>query len=334
MKHILVTGATGFVGSYAITELLAKGYKIRALVRESSIEKAKKLPFYNQVDWVQGSLSNLWAIETALETIDTVLHCASLVSFDNRKADLLMQNNVECTKLLIDTCLIQPLPPHVIHIGSISAITGERNQSEPLTGNSSTVPDSLTSNYGKSKYLQELEIWRGVEEGLKATILSPGFILGARLDSNWSEGSASIFKYVYDRKPFYTYGTINYVSINDVVKGIVKAVETKPSGRHVLVGGTRTYKDFFQSIATHIEVPAPKLHLKPWMSNTLARIISIIGAVVPLPEVASPDALLSAQRKTVFSGLEAAHALNIQYELLSDTINKVVEQLKIQKLVH
>jgi hypothetical protein len=82
-----------------------------------------------------------------------------------------------------------------------------------------------------------------------------------------------------------------------------------------------------------MSVPAPKWHLTNGMSRFLATIISMVGAVLPLPQMASADALISAQRKTVCSGKEASEALGFNYMSLQESITSVVQILKVQGLV-
>jgi len=298
------------------------------LVRPQSVIKAQKLWFYDKIDWVIGDLHDIESLKEAVEGVEVVLHAAALISFEQGSLLALLNENVKGTALLINTCLASKNPPHFVHISSISAITGERNQTMPLNGQSTTLPDSLSSHYGLSKYLQELEVWRGVEEGLTSTILSPGFILGVRMDGSTADGSASIFQYVLDQKPFYTLGILNYVALTDVTKAILLAVEKRPEGRHVLVGGNCTYKSFFEQCAAIMKIPAPKWHLKPWMSQSLSKIIGIVGRLLPLKLMVSPDSLKASQRKTMFSGAEAAETIGFEYETLQETLETAIRRIQ------
>ena len=75
------------------------------------------------------------------------------------------------------------------------------------------VESSLNSVYAKSKYLAELEVFRGQEEGISSVIINPSLILA---EANWNISSAQLFKYAWDEKPFYIDGFVNYVDVKDV----------------------------------------------------------------------------------------------------------------------
>ena len=85
---ILVTGGTGFLGSYIIKELVLKGYTVRA------IRRSNKLPFwipkeiFEKVDWIDGDVLDVVALQDAMEDIDIVIHSAAVVSFARKDRDV------------------------------------------------------------------------------------------------------------------------------------------------------------------------------------------------------------------------------------------------------
>ena len=95
MKKILVTGGTGFLGSYILEELITQGYHVRALFRK------KEKPFWidatvlEKVEWVSGDILDIVSLEEAMEGIDHVIHAAAMVSFDPAEKKALYKINVE-----------------------------------------------------------------------------------------------------------------------------------------------------------------------------------------------------------------------------------------------
>ena len=95
---ILVTGGTGFLGSYIIQQLVEQGYNVRAIKRNSS-----RLPFYisadilNKVEWVDGDVLDVFSLDDAMKGIDIVIHAAAIVSFHQRDKLLMTQTNVDGT---------------------------------------------------------------------------------------------------------------------------------------------------------------------------------------------------------------------------------------------
>src|SRR5215210_2546797 len=103
---ILVTGGTGFIGSYIIRRLVSAGHSVRAIKRSSS-----KLPFYinedilSQVDWVEADILDLQALADAMEGVDSIIHSAAIVSFQKTQRDEMYKINVDGTANLVNLAL-------------------------------------------------------------------------------------------------------------------------------------------------------------------------------------------------------------------------------------
>ena len=80
------------------------------------------------------------------------------------------------------------------------------------------------SYYAKTKYLAELEVWRGVAEGLNVVMVNPTVVLGA---GDWTRSSLQLIKYVHDERPFYTDGLVNYVDVLDVAESLYRLMESE-----------------------------------------------------------------------------------------------------------
>ena len=99
---IFVTGATGLVGSFLIRKLLDKGHSIKALKREGS-DLNLVSEVYDQVNWVDGDLLDAVLLDRELKDVESVFHCAALVSFDGKNKELLNDTNVTGTEHVIPT---------------------------------------------------------------------------------------------------------------------------------------------------------------------------------------------------------------------------------------
>ncbi len=94
---ILVTGATGLVGSHLLVALLQENEEVKALYRSNSqIEKTKKvfahkkqLALFDNIQWVKGDITDIPSLETAFEKVTHVYHCAAVVSFDPREEEII-----------------------------------------------------------------------------------------------------------------------------------------------------------------------------------------------------------------------------------------------------
>ena len=259
---ILITGATGLLGSFICRDLLQKGYKVRAIKRQHSRMTLLE-DITDQIDWVVGNMDDTAFLDEALFGVEAVIHGAAIISFDKRDEPAMFKTNVQGTADLVNACLKAGIKNYT-HISSVAALGRKPNQIKINENDrwEGTVYDSI---YSRSKHLSELEVWRGAQEGLEVKIVNPSVVLGPGI---WKKGSTSVFKFAFDEKAFYPSGTVNFVDVRDVSRAIILLMESNISNeRFVLNGGSMLYKDFFGQIAEAFgknrpKNPVPQLLLK------------------------------------------------------------------------
>ena len=162
---IFVTGASGLVGSHLIQSLVAKGKTVRALYRNQipSFKGAEK------VQWVEGDLLDVSALTAAIEGAQQVYHSAAIVSFSPSKAAMMMKANQEGTANLVNICIDKKVEK-LVFVSSVAAL-GRIREDAPIDETMHWTPESSNSVYGKSKYLAEMEVWRGMAEGLNLSLI-------------------------------------------------------------------------------------------------------------------------------------------------------------------
>ncbi|MEZ4986176.1 MAG: hypothetical protein R2795_14250 [Saprospiraceae bacterium] len=105
------------------------------------------------------------------------------------------------------------------------------------------------SNYSRSKFFSELEVWRGQAEGLSVAVLYPSIILGP---GRWDEGSVAIFKYVAKQPSYYPAGESGFVDVRDVAKAILLVLERAVDGDRFLLNAENiSYRDLMTQMAHH-----------------------------------------------------------------------------------
>ena len=169
---IFVTGATGLVGSHLIYSLIEKGLNVRALYR-------KNIPVFKgseQVQWIHGDLLDVNSLQEAMQGVTQVYHCAAIVAFSPKQAAAMLQANVEGTANVVNAC-IQHQIQKLVYVSSVAAL-GRIRENAPVDETMNWTPETSNSIYGKSKYLAEMEVWRGMGEGLNVAIVNPVIILG------------------------------------------------------------------------------------------------------------------------------------------------------------
>ena len=196
---VLVTGGTGFLGSYIIKQLVEKGYNVRALRRSN------KLPFWiakeilEKVEWVEGDVLDVIALENAMNGVDTIIHSAAIVSFATKDRKEMYHVNVEGTANVVNIALEKNVR-RLVHISSVAAL-GRTANGGHVNEEKKWEESKVNTHYAKSKFKAELQVWRGISEGLEAVILNPSTILGY---GDWHSSSCAIFKSVHDGFNWYT----------------------------------------------------------------------------------------------------------------------------------
>ena len=231
---IFITGCTGLVGSHLIAELINRerttdnGQQTLSTIkilcrRNSNLSLLKKVlkrygidEFPDNVEFVYGDVLDYDILETSMENVDEVYHCAAVVSFDPSDKNSLMHVNVEGTKNMVNAALRCKVKKFC-HVSSIAAL-GRALEGETIDEESPWTHSKNNSVYSNSKHNGEMEVWRGIAEGLNATIVNPSLILGA---GRWDSGSCELFNTIAKGFPFYTTGINGFVDVKDVVRAMI-----------------------------------------------------------------------------------------------------------------
>jgi nucleoside-diphosphate-sugar epimerase len=180
------------------------------------------------------------------------------------------------------------------------------------------VENKLNSEYAESKYLAELEVFRGQEEGLAIDIVNPSVILS---QADWDKSSAQLFKYVWKNKPFYTQGSLNYVDARDVVAMISLLLQKKASGeRHIANGGVVPLKEILTIIARHFNKKAPWIKVPGPLVSAAAWIESVRSWVTGNEPMVTPQSARTAHEKFFYNNEKAVQKLGMRFRPLEDTL--------------
>ena len=239
MKNVLLTGATGFLGKHLLSELNSHGFGVTALCRNTP-NSAAIIP---GVRYVSGDIEDPLSLFDGFSGTELVIHAAALVSMNPADNHKMYQTNVIGTRNVVNACLRAGVK-RLIHVSSVAALSGtKKNQ----VLNEDGVWDGLNAGYGYTKYLAELEVYRGESEGLEVAIVNPSIILGPG-DAHRSSGM--IFDFIRRGWPFALEGTANVVDARDVTQAIVQLADHPSSGeRYILNGFTMNWSHLFTELA-------------------------------------------------------------------------------------
>ncbi|WP_462255380.1 NAD-dependent epimerase/dehydratase family protein [Ferruginibacter sp.] len=267
---ILVTGGAGLLGKELITQLLDEGKKVRAIYNKTA------LPNFNSsnLQQFQCNILDVVGLEEAMMGIDEVYHCAAIVTFNPKRKMEMFKINIEGTANVVNAALEAGVKK-MVHVSSVAAL-GRIRENELINETMNWTEETSNSNYGQSKYLAELEVWRGIGEGLNAVMVNPVIILGA---GDWNSGSSKLFQSAYNEFPWYTEGTTGFVDVRDVVKAMMQLMESDITAQRFIVSAeNRSYRDVFSLMAKAFNKKPPYKPVTP----LIAKIVWRLGALKSL----------------------------------------------------
>ena len=319
---ILVTGATGLVGSHLIKVLLQKGEQVRALYHStlppSDLQKA---------EWIKCDILDITALEEVLKDIKQVYHCAAIVSFNPKRKHLLYQTNIEGTANIVNASLDAGIEK-LVYVSSVAAL-GKINNGELITEAIQWNNENDNSEYGKTKYLAEMEVWRGIAEGLNAVIVNPGIILGS---GDWNKGSIEIFKTIYKEFPWYSEGVNGFVDVADVVNAMILLMESDiQAQRFILSADNLSYKTLFTEIARCFNKKPPHKNVSPFIAAIVWRVEKIKSLITGKDPMITKETAHSALAKVYYDNSKLKKYLpQFKYTPLRESLQRICMELKKQ----
>ncbi|GET30354.1 NAD-dependent epimerase [Prolixibacter sp. SD074] len=334
---IYVTGGTGMLGAHLLHRLTKSGYQVRALKRENSnLDQTKKIfSYYSseeeakqllaKIEWVEGDLLDRDSIREHLEGIDFIIHAAAMVSFNRRDRYAMLHNNVEGTANLVDLARESGIN-RFCHVSSTSALgnppEGVPSSEEHVWNNS-----RKRTAYGKSKFLSEMEVWRGMNEGMEVLIVNPGVIIGP---GNWDSGSPQFFKTIWNGFKFYTRGGTGFVDVLDVSAAIVSMMdqsqwEVVKNQRYVLVARNVGFREFFNLVADNLGKRRPTIPAGDWLLAIAWRLALIVSWFSSSSPAITHDSVNGSNRMSHYDGAQITRIMPFQYSTVEESVARVAK---------
>jgi len=325
---ILVTGGTGLVGSHLLFELVRNNEMVRAIHRPGSNLDAVRYVFslyseqadilFNKIEWLPGDLEDPESLSEALNGIQHVYHCAAMVSFDPREKMRMISCNVQGTAYLVNACLDSGITK-LCYVSSTSAL-GSAPEGSLVTEDQIWSSATQRSAYSYSKFHSEMEVWRGITEGLNAVIVNPSIIIGPGL---WGRSSSRLFSAVWKGMKFYTEGVTGYVDIKDVISSMIKLMSTDISGeRYIVSSENLSYRQVLQMIARELGRPAPSKHAD-WILISLAwRLDWLKHLITGQKRSITRNVVRSSRHKVFFSNKKITGSVDLSFSNIADSVRE------------
>jgi dihydroflavonol-4-reductase len=315
---IFITGGTGFLGAYIIKELTTRGYRVRALRRSSKLPSFIPESVFDKVEWFDGDILDVVSLADAMEGVDTVIHAAAVISFIPRLKKMMHHVNIDGTANVVNIALEKNIS-RLVHISSVAAL-GRTMTGGQVSEEKKWQDSKVNTDYAISKFRAEMEVWRGVAEGLNAVIVNPSTIIGY---GDWDSSSTRIFKSIYDEFPWYTNGINGFVDVEDVARATVLLMESGTEAERYIVNGDNwSFRQLFDTIAENFNKRKPRRNATPLLGQLAWRLEAVKSWFGSNPVVTKQSALV-AQSRTYFDNSKILKALpGFSFTPLEDSVRK------------
>ncbi len=320
-KNVFVTGATGMVGSHLVKALVSKGCKVKALYRTVVPQFAGA----EKIEWIKGDILDIVLMEEAMKQVDQVYHCAALVSFDPNQKNDLNNVNIAGTTNIVNACISANIQK-LLFVSSVAAL-GRIRENEPISEKMNWTKETSNSEYGSTKFYAEMEVWRGIGEGLNAVIVNPVIILGA---ADWSKGSAAIFKNVYREFPWYTEGVTGWVDVKDVVTAMILLMNSNINNERFIISAENIgYRDLFNCIADEFGKKRPSKKVTTLLAALVWRLEGLKARFSKVTPMLTKETANTAQAKVYFDNSKLLQYLpDFKYRPIKESIAAICAEFK------
>ena len=336
---ILVTGGTGLVGSYLLYDLINKNYSVRAIKRQSSNLQWVRDVFeflsddhtlFQKIEWVNGDILDIFSLEKAMEGVTDVYHNAATVSLFPRERRSIIKTNIEGTANVVNAALEKNIRK-LCHVSSIAAV-GDNPEEKFIDEETVWVPSNKNSAYRISKYESELEVWRGIAEGLKAVIVNPSVILGI---TNPAGQSGRLIHNIYKNSAFYTTGINGYIGVKDVSRAMIGLMECDiKNERFILSAENLSYKELFSMIAKSFHKKEPHIRIPSFMLEVGWRVEKIRGFLSGNKPIITKSMARNAISQYHFNGNKIKDYLDFEYTPMPEVITEMCNIIRLQKKIN
>lgn len=318
-RTVFITGGTGFIGAYIIKELVARGYKVKALRRNNYTPFFIDAEVFSTVEWIEGDLFDVVALEEGMQQCDFVIHSAAVVSFHKKERDLMYRTNIIGTANVVNMCIEAGIKK-LVHISSVAAL-GRTAHGDRVNEEKKWQTSDINTHYAISKYKGEMEVWRGMGEGLQTVILNPSTVIGY---GDWNQSSCAIFKNVFNEFPWYTNGINGFVGVEDVARAAVALMESDISSQRFIVNTDNwSFRQLFETIAEGLHRKAPTKEATAFLGQIAWRLEKIKSLFTGRKPLLTKETARIAQSITYFENKKIIEAIpGFSFTPLRETIAK------------
>lgn len=255
--NVLVTGATGFVGSHVARQLVEAGDSVRVLMRAGSNPLlVQDLP----VERCEGDLRDIVSLGRAMKGVRRVFHVAADYRLWSRNPQEIYQSNVEGTRSLFEAAR-QNGVERIVYTSTVATMAVPTANGAFPDEDTHAALDQMVGHYKRSKFMAELEAIKAAAGGLPVVIVNPTTPVGP---GDWKPTPTGriIVDFLNGKMPAYVDTGLNIAAVEDIAAGHLLAAEKGRIGERYLLGARNmTLKEILDTLASLTGRAAPRVRL-------------------------------------------------------------------------
>ena len=307
---VLLTGATGFIGSAILRQLLERGYEVRTLIRPTSDQKnisglGCEIYF--------GNLNDKRSIERAMKNCQILMHVAGDYRIWSNNLEEITKTNVIGTQNVMIAAIASKIEK-IIYTSSVATL-GINSDDTPANEKTPSSLKSTVGTYKKSKFLAEQEVWRMIRnQSLPAVIVNPSAPIGPR-DIKPTPTGQIVVKAANGEIPAFIETGLNIVHVDDVAKGHLLALDSGVIGQRYILGGENlSLKSILDLVSEFSDKSSPTISIPANVILPIAYLVQGWARITKSPEpFVTVDGVKMAKHKMYYSSAKAELELGYKH---------------------
>ena len=323
-RTVLVTGATGFIGSVLTKQLVDAGADVRIFRRDTSSLDLLG-PYAERVDHAVGDVTRARSLYEAMRGVDRVYHVAAKVSFAPGDREAVRRVNADGTANVVNAALEAGID-RLVHTSSIAALGRPPEPDGMISETTEWQGLPHRSAYARSKHRAEREVHRGIAEGLDATIANPSLVFGVGGPTTNTRRIVDAVRsgWLLAVPP----GGTNVVDVRDVVTGLRAAMREGETGRRYLLGSENvSWQALASTLAEAFGVAPPRYTLPPSLLTVGGALAEGIAAITRTQPVLARTTARTAARTDRYDNGRARAELGCTFRPFEDTARHIADVL-------
>lgn len=316
---VLVTGASGFVGSSVARKLKERGFAVRALVREASpTAHLSEL----DLEFAKGDLRDAASVHEAMRDVRYVFHVAADYRLWARDPHEIVRNNLASTRNIMEAARDAGVE-RIVYTSSVATLKC-RPVGDPADETMPLLEEHAIGAYKRSKVAAERLVERMVGEGLPAVIVNPSTPIGP-CDVKPTPTGRIIVEAAAGRMPAFVDTGLNMVHVEDVAEGHMLAFDKGTIGeRYILGGQNATLSDILAVVAGEMGRKAPKIKIPRGAIVPLAMAAEMVARRTGKEPFVTLDGLRMSKNRMFFTAAKAERELGFKARPYAEGIRDAI----------